>query len=543
MRGAMHCTPRYALIGLACSALALASDAPAVQHAESIYADLMDAAGVVGAIDSGLFTSYRGRDRAQWQRELDAARSTLAAELPALDGPGLAADDARIAAILRERLAALDADDAATLHAARCRDAAQPTKEFERLSAALVACFTEIANNLEFEGRRIDRASALALLHQIPEPARRKALFDAFQPLWVAVNGSNTADSPYRRLIALAAAQAQRAPSHVELAARTVGASVDDIERWLVQVLEAWRNATPAQPVEPWYYRYSTGVADRVLSERIPLGSLLAIDHRYYRDLGVDLDGLGVLYDLAPRPDKSSVAYTDFLVRGRYVAGVWQPTVARVLASYADGSLAALNELVHENGHAAHITAIRNRPVFVDWNDTLLVEAFADVPSWSVYDPAWQRKYLGASAPSRDSFRALFGSVMLDVAWALFEIRLLREPTLDPNALWTDITSRYLRIVPHPELSWWAVRVQLVDGPGYMVNYGLGAIVTAELRARIREAIGPFDTGNARWYPWLSANLLRYGSETDTATLLREFLGRPASPDALLALLRAREVQ
>ena len=47
-----------------------------------------------------------------------------------------------------------------------------------------------------------------------------------------------------------------------------------------------------------------------------------------------------------------------------------------MLASYRDGSLGALNELVHENGHAAHISAIRNRPVFVDWNDDLFVEAF-----------------------------------------------------------------------------------------------------------------------------------------------------------------------
>jgi Zn-dependent M32 family carboxypeptidase len=92
----------------------------------------------------------------------------------------------------------------------------------------------------------------------------------------------------------------------------------------------------------------------------------------------------------------------------------------------------------------------------------------------------------------------------------------------------------YLHIVPHPELSWWAVRVQLVDLPGYMVNYGLGAVVTADIRQRVRARIGAFDTGNRRWYPWLSENLLRFGSERDTPALLRKFLGRPVSPDALL---------
>jgi Zn-dependent M32 family carboxypeptidase len=91
-----------------------------------------------------------------------------------------------------------------------------------------------------------------------------------------------------------------------------------------------------------------------------------------------------------------------------------------------------------------------------------------------------------------------------------------------------------LHIVPHTELSWWAVRVQLADLPGYMVNYGLGAILTAEMRQHISEVRGAFDTGDSRWYGWLSEHLLRYGSERDTRTLMQDFLGRPVSPQALL---------
>ena len=135
------------------------------------------------------------------------------------------------------------------------------------------------------------------------------------------------------------------------------------------------------------------------------------------------------------------------------------------------------------------------------------------------------------------SIRALYSGVMLDVAWALFECRMLRAPEADPNAVWTEITSRYLRIVPHPELAWWAVRVQLVDSPGYMVNYGLGAVLTASLRDRVGTQLGPFETGRADWFRWLSAGLLQYGESLDTAELLRRFLGRSVTPDALLAQL------
>ena len=44
----------------------------------------------------------------------------------------------------------------------------------------------------------------------------------------------------------------------------------------------------------------------------------------------------------------------------------------------------------------------------------------------------------------------------------------------------------------------------------------------------------PFATGDARWFEWLSQHLLTSGQTHETATLLREFLGRPVSPQALL---------
>ena len=71
-----------------------------------------------------------------------------------------------------------------------------------------------------------------------------------------------------------------------------------------------------------------------------------------------------------------------------------------------------------------------------------------------------------------------------------------------------------------------------------MINYGLGAVLTADIRQRIAAAIGPFDTGNARWYGWTSAHLLRFGASLETADLLRRFMGRPVSTAALLNQLR-----
>jgi Zn-dependent M32 family carboxypeptidase len=80
--------------------------------------------------------------------------------------------------------------------------------------------------------------------------------------------------------------------------------------------------------------------------------------------------------------------------------------------------------------------------------------------------------------------------------------------------------------------------VQLVGNPGYMVNYGLGAVLTAEIRAATIAAIGSFDAGNVGWYRWTSERLLRFGSERDTRSLMTGLLGRPVSPEALLLQLR-----
>jgi hypothetical protein len=106
-------------------------------------------------------------------------------------------------------------------------------------------------------------------------------------------------------------------------------------------------------------------------------------------------------------------------------------------------------------------------------------------------------------------------------------------PGGDPNQVWSDITSRYLHVVPHPELSWWAMRGQLVDLPGYMMNYAVGAIIIADVRARAKAERGPF-ADDPGWYAWMSERLYRYGLERPSREVLEGFLGRPISPGALL---------
>lgn len=499
---------------------------------ESAYADFNDASGAISLIESGLRDSYLGRTAGEWRQRQQQAHDDVQSGLKSLDVKGLPAADRRAVDIMRKSLADAEKSHSFTPNG-HCENAQRRDIDYAALHAALYACFGALST-LDFEGEKVTRVSAFDLLTRMDEPERRKRLFLQFVPLWQSINGHNEVDSPYRRLVAMAAQQGRTEGTAIDAAAKTIGASPAEVEQWLVQILDAWREANVGAPVEPWDYRYRYGAAERELAPTITREAMQPINEKFYRDLGAPLGAWHVIYDLDPRPGKAPLAYTDYVQRGRSRDGRWQPTLVRVSANYAHGGLGLLNELVHENGHAVHMMALRTRPAFMDLGDALFYEAFADVPSWSTYEPAWQRKYLGRSSAEDASLRALYSNVMLDVAWALFELRMLRDPAQDPNATWTGITSRYLNVIPHPELAWWLVRVQLVDAPGYMVNYGLGAVVTAEIRRRVTSQIGRFDTGNERWFAWLSQNLLSSGQTHETAELLRAFLGRRVSSQPLL---------
>ena len=510
---------------------------PTLARSENLYSDLNDALAAIQTIDSGFSKVYGGRDRADWDRVYRRKLREMVGSLSRIETAGLPSTDAQAVALMRAKVTSLSVASSASA-TSHCKDAANDLS-YAPLGKALYSCFDEVGGNLDFEGGKLNRLRVFDLLRSTDESARRKALFLAMMPLWQAINGKNEPNSPYRRLIRLAA----KPNASLSSAARTVGVDPALAESWMRQALETWQRVTGDRPIEPWDFDYQAGKADRILSASIPRESLLPITERYYRDLGASLQQMGVLYDLDPRPGKSPVAYTDFASFGKLAGGVWRPSIPRISATYTHGGLSSLNELVHETGHAIHIAAVHTRPAFMDLGDSLFVEAFADVASWNTYQPEWQQHYVGVAAAEPDSLRSLFSSVMMDIAWSLFEIRMLRDPAADPNLVWTEITSRYLHIVPHPEWSWWAVRGQLVDSPGYMINYGLGAVLTADLRRHIRESLGPFETGDSRWYPWVSSRLLRYGLERDTVDLLREFLGRPVSPQALLADLHRIALQ
>ena len=405
------------------------------------------------------------------------------------------------------------------------------------LAARIMVCYGREATRIPYQGRVLDRLTIFGLLGTTADRAERERLFRALGPVWQSVNGDNTPTaSPWRALLAARAAGWREASlPHIDRA-RALGVPPDSVETWLERVLSAWRAAQADTVLEPWDWYYYTGAASRVLESRVPKSGLLRLNDQWYRRLGADPAALRIQYDVEPREGKYPVAYTTFGARPHLASGEWDPGSPYISAAYRIGGLDNLVELLHETGHAIHIAGIRTRPAWADWPDSdTFTEAVADLASHDAFEPRWQVMMLGDSVSLAEGLRGKYGGVVLDMAWALFEIRMFRAPGQDPNRVWADVTGRYLQIRPHPEWSWWAMRGQLIESPGYLLNYAMGGVLTAALRDRIASERGSWLAGDAGWYPWVRDRLFRFGASRPAAEVVRAFLGAPLTPQAILA--------
>jgi hypothetical protein len=515
-------------------------------RAESLYADLREVRDRVDVtLAAGRHATGEGTPVDTLAGRYRALRAQVLRELDRVPAFRLSGTDLRAIGVMRTALdnelgelnnvrAAADIPPDCTYDAPHI--AGLPSG-LDSLKKRAYACYGWAQHHVMVDGVRMDRLSVLAALAHTENREERRRLFLSLEPVWRALNGENTPASPFRQLMALVA----RTPGELPAAgrARALGLEPDTLDAWLISMLETWRAAAPDSLIEPWDWHYQGGAASRRLSPRIPRQRLLEINAEVFRALGADPDSLQIQYDLGPREGKTPVAFTTFGARPRRVNGTWRPGEAWIFATYRAGGLDNLNELLHETGHAVHIAAVRTRPAFADWPDSdPFTEGLADLVALDVYEPLWQQRWIGDSATTAESMRGRYAGIVLDVAWALFEIRMQRDPASDPNQVWSDLTHEYLRIRPHPELSWWAMRGQLVDSPGYMLNYAAGAMIVAAIRAQIRAQHRPFLTGDPAWYGWVAPRLFRFGLDRPSRLVIMEFLGGPLTPAAILHDMR-----
>jgi hypothetical protein len=111
------------------------------------------------------------------------------------------------------------------------------------------------------------------------------------------MNGDNGPGSPYRTLVALSAQEWKKNGSYIARQAQSLGLDSTRVEATLVRILEAWRNHTSTNLLQPWDWWYANGASSRRLSSRVNKDELRVVNDRFYADLGADPKLLDVHYD------------------------------------------------------------------------------------------------------------------------------------------------------------------------------------------------------------------------------------------------------
>ena len=295
----------------------------ALASAESMYREVRhwrDRIAVTSARGVGGDTD--GLSMMALRRRYESTRGLLVLRLEHVDSARLGAEDQHALGAMRAALESglrqdVDASESSDAGAAPSCDydpaaVAQGDSAYEKLRARTYACYTRAVQRVQFEGKTLDRLTAIGMLATMNDREERHRLFLAIDTIWRSMNGDDRAHSPYRQLVKLSAARWRANGSPVDAEARVLGIDPAQMETWLVSVLDAWRAGTPSAMIEPWDWHYQAGAASRTLSDRIPRDDLSVLNARYFRDLGADVAALNVHYDLTPRVGKTPVAFTDF---------------------------------------------------------------------------------------------------------------------------------------------------------------------------------------------------------------------------------------
>jgi len=509
--------------------------ATSLTHAEARFLDVRD------GLDAADLADARGLTDGRSRHQVAATLAELEYALKQVDANELGDEDVRALTAMQQWV-----NEALETQATQAADDApmgsDTTDDLEQISRQIMDRYSDAQSAVDVGGTSLTRLAVLGALAVESSSIRRRELFLALQPVWHSIAGEAESASPYQRLLRCSADRWAGGKSPVSANAYALGFDPGAIEPLLVEILDTWRtHVRPAEPVAPWDWWYAAGAAERLLAHGLPVQRLRSLSDAYHASLGAAPAHLGVRFDTDPRAGRPPVpgAYTTVGRRPRETTGGrWLRAEPWVIGTYTRGGLGELTELVHETGHAIHLAGIRTRPAFADWPDSdAFTEALAELTALDTAEPAWQQQCLGVSAPEAVSLRGRYAEVVLDICWALFEIRLHADPERGPNDVWTDLTSTYLGIAPHPEWSWWAMRGQLVQEPGYMVNYAIGPVLAADLRATIRAERGDWVRGDPGWYEWVSERIYRWGRERSSGDVLRDVLGRPPDPHALLGEL------
>ena len=295
-------------------------------------------------------------------------------------------------------------------------------------------------------------------------------------PVWRAVDGDGGLTSPYPRLVAASAERWARDGSTIEANAAVLGIAARRVRADAPRDPGDGRRSSPTRPAPPggasshgttatWSARRSAGSGRPSRSN----GCGRSTTRTSARSARTRTISRSATTSAAPRTGRSS-RWRSRPADGRG-HGSSRPT--------REGGLGNLAELIHESGHALHYAAIRTRPAFTEppTDTPRSSRPIARAARWDVQSPRSRPPPRLARGAAPGGARSIRRRAARCVLGALRD----RAAPARRGGVRTTCGPRWSRtasgIEPHPEWSWWAVRGQLIDSPGYLANYVLAAIV------------------------------------------------------------------
>ncbi len=205
----------------------------------------------------GVAADTDGLSKMALRRRYESARGVLVDRLERVTSEPIGHEDERALAAMRAALESglrqdiEEAESASDKAPPSCdydpAAVAQGDSAYEKLRARTYACYTRAVQRVQFEGKTLDRLTAIGMLATMDDREQRHRLFLAIDTIWRSMNGDDRARSPYRQLVKLSAARWRANGSPVDAEARVLGIDPAQMETWLVSVLDAWRAGTPSE--------------------------------------------------------------------------------------------------------------------------------------------------------------------------------------------------------------------------------------------------------------------------------------------------------
>ncbi len=302
--------------------------------------------------------------------------------------------------------------------------------------------------------------------------------------------------------------------------------------RDIIQDIQSRLNLTH---VEIWDLAYAYNSINSKVDIYFPADSQLAYIKNSLKPLGFNLDKMPIYFDLAPRLQKSQLAYA-FPIK--------IPYDIRVLANITDGAYSN-RVLFHEIGHAIHFASIaQDRPLFTNAVDAAWSEGMAQIFAAFCDEELWLKKYAHLPPSLIESVKQARHD--LDIIYLrttltrlMFEYEMYNNPNRDANKLYWDLFERYMMLPRHDDLYPWAGIIQYTTHPVYLQNYLYADIIAAQTLAKLREMYGDI-IDNPSVGAFLVQNYFRFGARYDWRDLLERGTGERLNPEYLINRLNFR---